>query len=323
MKRYTAMALSLCLGLSLALIGVGDAFAARMGGGKSFGSRPSFSEPYRRSPSFSPNQPGTARPTAPAQQPSLSPAQQRNQAMRDGFRQRGGLAGLLGGLALGGLLGALFFGGAFEHINFMDLLILGGIAYLLFRTFAARKRAQESAYTPAGYPGGDTGLAGERYQRQTQDFRSSAGFDTDILSRKGGASSGGAYGGVVLPADFDAKGFLNGAKAAYAMMQQAWDEGDLSALRSLTTDKVFGELQDQFRARGGASNRTELLRVDAEILDVRDTGSDREVAVLFDAEMNEQPEGRIGQVREVWHFVRPRNSRQPTWFLDGIQQVED
>jgi predicted lipid-binding transport protein (Tim44 family) len=63
--------------------------------------------------------------------------------------------------------------------------------------------------------------------------------------------------------------------------------------------------------------------VEAEILEVRDVGSDREVTVLFDAVLRETQEARPAQVREVWHFIRSRNSRQPTWFLDGIQQLED
>lgn len=107
------------------------------------------------------------------------------------------------------------------------------------------------------------------------------------------------------------------------MMQKAWDEGDLVQLRSLTTDKVFGELQDQLKARGGVINRTELLKIEVELLEARDQGADREATVLFDVIMRESPEERPEQVREVWHFVRPRTSRQPTWLLDGIQQLED
>jgi len=51
--------------------------------------------------------------------------------------------GMLGGLALGGLLGSLFFCGAFENINFMDILVFGGIAFLLYKLFAARKGAAQ------------------------------------------------------------------------------------------------------------------------------------------------------------------------------------
>lgn len=325
MNKSIEMVTGIALGFMLILLSSGEAYAARLGGGKSFGSRPAYSEPYRRSPSMA--QPGMSQPGATMQQPAYSAATQRNQAMRDSLRQRGGLMGMLGGLALGGLLGALLFGGGFEGINFLDVLIFAGIAFLLFKLFAARRRAQEGTAIPAGYSPLDRDTdAQHSYERSPHQGQ--AGFDTNLLFGKGRRSAGGhadlseTHAPAALPADFDAAAFLTGAKAAYAMMQKAWDEGDLAELRGLTTDKVFGELQEQIQARGGATNRTELLKVEAEVLEVRDAGSDREAAVLFDVLLRESPEARPGQVREVWHFVRPRNSRQPTWFLDGIQQLE-
>ncbi len=234
---------------------------------------------------------------------------------------------MLGGIALGGLLGAMLFGGGFEGINFLDILIFGAVAFLLFKLFAARRGSTGRTATAGAYYPPDS-EAERPYQRQAETGQPGrAGFNTDVLFGKNRAASSAGFSAQpatpVLPADFDAAAFLNGAKSAYAMMQKAWDEGDLADLRGLATDKVFGELQDQLRARGPQPNRTELLKVDAEILEVRDTGSDREVAVLFDTLLREAPGEEPAQVREVWHFVRPRNSRQPTWFLDGIQQVED
>ncbi|MGZ8219163.1 Tim44 domain-containing protein [Methylomagnum sp.] len=324
MNKTTGMVLSALLALTLALSG-SEAFAARMGGGKSFGSRPSYSAPYQRSPSAT--SPGMSQPGMGAQQPAYSAAQQRNQGIRDSLAQRGGFMRMLGGLALGGLLGAMLFGGGFEGINFLDILLFGVIAFMLFKFLAARRRATEGAATPAGYyPVAHEADEVERpYQRQSHESPTGrADFNTDILSRKGGAGFGGsAASAPAFPADFDAVAFANGAKSAYAMMQKAWDAGDLAELRALTTDKVFGELQDQIRARGGVANHTELLKVEAEILEVQDVGSDREAAVLFDVQLREAPGAAPAQVREVWHFTRSRNSRQPTWFLDGIQQVEE
>lgn len=334
MNKTTAMLISAMLAFILALTG-SEAFAARLGGGKSFGSRPSYSTPYQRSPSATQpgmGQPGMSQPGMAAKQPAYSAAQQRNQGIRDSLAQRGGFMRMLGGLALGGLLGAMLFGGGFEGINFLDMLMLGLIAFMLYKLLAARMRASEGVASPAGYsPGARAADPVERpYQRQSDEAPNGrAGFDTDILSRKSGAPLAGGVAGFggsaapVFPADFDAAAFLNGAKAAYAMMQKAWDAGDLGELRGLATDKVFGELQDQIRARGGVANHTELLKVEAEILDVQDVGPDREVVVLFDVLLREAPGAAPDQVREVWHFTRSRNSRQPTWFLDGIQQVED
>ncbi|MDD2767148.1 MAG: Tim44-like domain-containing protein [Methylococcus sp.] len=309
MNKIFGFALSAMLVTALLFSGMNDAFAKRMGGGKSFGSRPSYSEPYRRSTegdSFSQAQrPGYQ--AAPA-----SAASQRNQAARDAYSRRGGFMGMLGGLALGGLLGAMLFGGAFEHLNFMDILLFAAIGYALYRLLAARRSQPQPAAGAGGaayYPHSDA-------ESGARPNSARPGFDTDLLSRRGSGHRTNPY-----PADFDAAGFLNGAKAAYRQLQQSWDERDLSTLRALTTDKVFAELQDQLRS-STERHRTELLRVDAEILEVNDQGDERQVAVLFDVALRESPMESASDVHEVWHFVRSRSSRQPTWFLDGIQQVE-
>jgi predicted lipid-binding transport protein (Tim44 family) len=48
-----------------------------------------------------------------------------------------------------------------------------------------------------------------------------------------------------------------------------------------------------------------------------------QATVLFDVIMREDNNAQPDQAREVWHFVKPKNSIQPTWYLDGIQQLED
>lgn len=329
MKKIKVVFYTVLISFSLLLSGVGDAFAARLGGGKSFGSRPSYSQPYKRNNDV--NQ------TTPAQQPAYqSPASQRNQVAREAMAKRGGLMGMLGGLALGGLLGAMLFGGAFEHINFLDILIFGAIAFMLFKLLAARAQtgsrqasAEASGYRPAGVSTDESAFH-HPYERRSDESSSGsserAGFDTDVLFKKAGAVSAttgfAPSVSTALPADFDAVSFLNGAKAAYRQLQASWDSGDLSDLRALTTDKVFAELQDQIQQRVG-TNQTELLKVDAELLEVRDIGTEREASVLFDVILRESAEDRPTQVREIWHFVRPKASKQPTWFLDGLQQIED
>ena len=61
-------------------------------------------------------------------------------------------------------------------------------------------------------------------------------------------------------------------------------------------------------------------------MEARQVGNEMEASVMFQAFLREvdegnAPEQRGQHVREVWHFIRPATSRQPTWFLDGIQQV--
>jgi predicted lipid-binding transport protein (Tim44 family) len=309
MNKYTSIVAFCLITLSLSLGGMSDADAKRFGGGSSFGGRSSYSAPYKRS---------AIPPTRSANQ-QQSAAQ--NQAARQGMANRGGLMGLLGGLALGGLLGSLFFGGAFENINFMDILVFGGIAYLLYKLFAAKARAEQR---PA-------------YNRTANDYEESqpvqsnpAGFNTDVLFNKDKKQSTGQSfqqdtgfsNTVAVPEGFNQQSFLSGAKIAFTTLQKAWDDRDLAEIRGLSTDKVFAEIQDQLKA-SATVNHTDILKLDAELLEVREIGSELEAVVLFDAIMREDINAQTEQVREVWHFVKPKISIQPKWLLDGIQQLED
>ncbi|MDD4913723.1 MAG: Tim44-like domain-containing protein [Methylococcales bacterium] len=300
MNKKTGILATLFVSTVLMLTSVHDAEARRFGGGSSFGSKPSYSQPYQH-PS-SPN--SFAQPSRSAGQ---AQAAAQNQTARQGMAGRGGLMGMLGGLALGGLLGSMFFGGAFEHINFMDMLLFAGIAYLVYRLFAARSARQNQPVANA-------------YGRNTHpETDHPAGFDTNVLFKKDGYAANANTAGI--PADFDQTGFLAGAERAFRHLQTSWDNRDLAAIRGLTTDKVFAEIQDQLRASGSA-NKTEVLSIKAELLDVHQEGNMLEATVLFNSVMREddsQPEN----VREVWRFAKPANSQQPKWFLDGIQQIAE
>jgi len=215
--------------------------------------------------------------------------------------------GMLGGLALGGMLGAMLFGGAFEHINFMDIIVFALVAFLLYKLLSARRSQQAAAPSVMA----------------RQQYSGDAGFETDVLSTRQRTTNAGnnTQPADTLPADFDKNAFMSGAKAAYMQLQHAWDSGQLSEMRALTTDQVFAELQDQVRSRTG-ENHTELLQVDLKLLRVADVGDTREASVQFDVLMREERSANPVWVHEVWHFIRSRYSKQPTWYLDGIQQIE-
>ncbi len=309
MNKYISIVVFCLMTLTLSLGVMSDADAKRFGGGSSFGGRSSYSAPYKRSA------------IPPARSGSQQQASAQNQAARQGMANRGGLMGMLGGLALGGLLGSLFFGGAFESLNFMDILVFGGIAYLLYKLFAAKAGASQRS-------------ANDRtvndYQESQPIQSNPSGFNTDVLFKKDKMQSAGQNfqrdavfnEPIAIPEGFDQQAFLSGAKIAFGTLQKAWDDRDLAEIRGLSTDKVFAEIQDQLKA-STAENHTDILKLEAELLEVREIGSELEAVVLFDAILREDVNAQAEQVREVWHFVKPKNSIQPKWLLDGIQQLDD
>jgi len=309
MNKYPRIIALFLVVLSINLSVIGEADAKRFGGGSSFGGRSSYSAPYNRSA------------TPPTRSANQQQATSQNQTARQGMANRGGLMGMLGGLALGGLLGSMFFGGAFENINFMDILIFGGIAFLLYKLFSAKTNAyQRTAYNQST----------PNYQEPQKADNNPASFNTDILFKKNNNTApeqntplnAHATGSISVPAGFDQQAFLAGAKIAFALLQKAWDNRDLVEIRGLSTDKVFAEIQDQLKA-STSENNTYILKLDAELLEIREMGSDLEATVLFDSIMREDINAQTEQVKEIWHFIKPKNSLQPKWLLDGIQQLED
>ncbi len=302
MKGILNLVVVLVASFSVSLSVVDVAEAKRLGGSTSFGSKFSHSKSVKKNS---------------ADGKPANTAQQLNADRKQQFANKGGLMGLLGGLAIGGVLGALFFGGAFENINFMDILLFGLIAFLLYKFFAARGRQVQPA--AAGYPGGTVEPGDYNPQRQSVGESSSGAATNESPASDSweGATLDELRGEI--PKKFDQKRFIEGAKACYERLQKAWDNGDLAEIRQFSTDHVFAEIQDQIRARGDKT-KTEVLRLDAELLSVQELDSRTEAIVLFDVELRE--DGEATNAKELWHFVQPPRSNQPTWYLDGIQQVE-
>jgi predicted lipid-binding transport protein (Tim44 family) len=311
MKTHTGILFGALLSLFLVFAGLDDAEARRFGGGGNFGGRSSYSAPYQRS----------AQPQRQAQQQQ---AGKQAPAANPGMAGRG-MMGMLGALAVGGLLGSMFSGGGFHGLNFLDMLVFGAIAFFLYRMFAARKSAaQQPAYGRTSHD--------NNYQDNSPSNQPSnqGGFNTDVLFKDKPVADTTSqnyqqdadFNTVAVPNGFDEKGFLDGAKVAYKTLQKAWDARDLAEIRGLTTDKVFAEIQDQIKA-STEDNHTDILKIEAELLEVREIGNEIEAVVLFDTVMREDREAQAGQVREVWHFVKPSNPAQTKWLLDGIQQLAE
>lgn len=290
------MLCGLCvLGLFLWTLWADVADAARFGGGKSFGSRPS----YKRS--------------APAPSRSYATPQRAPGSMSGGAIPRSPLSspmrswgGMLGGLLMGGLLGSLLFGGAhaWGGPSLLDLLVIGGGLFLLFRFFKARRLATSSA---AGFhrTGGDPWAAAEAGAGRGGN----SGF---------GAASASKPSGSRVPPDFDPQEFMEKAKALYVQLQEAWDRRDLQAIRPLVSPEVFEEIQHQAQEDAQPS-RTHLLWINPELLEVRELDGHTVASVLFDVMMRETDQEMAKQVRELWHFRRQGTAH--AWIVEGLQQV--
>lgn len=260
--------------------------AKRVGGGGSFGSKPSYNSGYNKSAAPAKDTPSMA------QQATPSPS------------RFGGFGGMLGGLLMGGLLGSMLFGGGFSGPGLMDILLLATGGFLLFKFMKSRKAvtANSAPYAFAGNvntrkPSTGDGWAPQRFEEQRTQK-------------------------PVMPQGIDEQEFISGAKALYTRLQSSWDRRDLEDIRQFTSPEVHREIARQ-ATLDPSPGRTEILMIDARVLEVRTAGSETILSVLFDAMLREDnATERAEQVREVWHIRRDESSSSSQWTLEGIQQFE-
>lgn len=281
--------------------------AARMGGGRSFGSKPFMNKPAQ----------------APAMRQNT--AQQRPGAMAGSAVSKpgllGGMGGIFGGLLAGTLLGSLLSGNGFAGGGgFMDILffaILAFVGWKLFQRF--RSRPQQTAQ-PAGVPGGMFSQAPEPEQGPMQRTDIQGGIWDKMKNMTQGAAPAPVDSGVDLPAGFDSEEFLRGAKMAYNRMQQSWDKRDLNDIAQFATPAIMRELQAQ-AAEDPNPSRTEIMQVNAQVVGAENEGDNMRAQVYFDVLMREDSSQQTpSNIREIWHFLRI--GKDGNWKLDGIQQVD-
>ncbi len=304
MKRSLALACLFALALAPVLM-VADAWA-RVPSGSPSGGRGSRSYSSPASPSR-PTQPST--PASPVQ-----PAQ----PQRPGWG--GALMGGLAGLALGGLLGSMFFGHG-GGIGLLEILLIAGGAYLIFRMM----RSRQATPVPAG--GYGEGGVGTQWQSQPQTYQPQA-VDTGPSDLERGV-------GYIrqMDASFDPARFADMASDAFFRVQAAWMARDMSQASGGITPEMLDILQkDCDRLRGqGRINRLENIAVRSVTVTEawQESGQDY-VTVQFLANLLDYTvDERSGQVvegsraepvkfEEYWTFVRPVGPN--AWRLSAIQQ---
>ena len=327
--RLSAIAL-----VGVLLIGavVQDAEARRMGGSRSMG---------RQSSSVSQQAPSATRAPQQAATPTAAPP---SSAMPARNRWLGPIAGLAAGLGIAALLSHFGLGGAFAGAM-ANMLIIAAIAFVaiwLVRKFMRRRDADTPAYAGASGRSGSS----SQYDQTRFNATPSGEYPTQSpsLSPLGtpsvgatnqassawatGAAAGAAAGGTAapaasapwgIPADFDQAAFLHNAKVYFVRMQASWDAGDLDDIRDFTTPEMFAEIRLDLTARGASENRTDVVRVDAELLGIEDQAADHLASVRFFGQIREDKGAPANDFTEVWNLVKHKQGGTG-WLLAGIQQ---
>ena len=262
--------------------------AKRMGSGKSMGTQRQSAQdkaPAAATPS------AAAAPTAGA---AASPSRS----------WMGPVAGLAAGLGLAALASHLGFG------------------------FFMRKRAamqQSGAAKPGGLQyahvnAGASRDAGGPSEHNVPAYKVSMPASTGSQIGSGIGSGIGAAGNTSrIPADFDTAGFERNAKVNFIRLQAANDAGNLDDIRQFTTPEMFAELKMEMAERGTAAQKTDVVSIQAEVLEVDEDADRYLVSVRFAGVIRDGTNEPDESFDEVWHLMKSRQG-SAGWLLCGIQQ---
>jgi len=306
-KTLPFLIVALALGLSSM-----DADAARrFGGGGNLGKQRAV--PTQSAPSAAPAAPAqSAKPVQPA--PGAAPAPVA--PPKPTFMQRWG--GLLAGLGIGALLASLFGAQMGPVVGLILAAVLGiAVLALLARLFTGGQRAAASpAYAARNEPMYDAnpspaGFSGIGSRVDSSPAGTGAWENTTAIPQP---DKSAVIGGPVEP-------FLRVAKTSFIRLQAANDAGDLDDIRDYTTPEMYAEIAMQIRDRGGEPQKTEVVNVDASVVDAAVEGDYAYASVRFWGLMREQPGANPVPFDEVWHVRRRANDPKDPWVIAGIQQA--
>lgn len=305
MKRLLVIALAAAA--SFAIVHADFADAARMGGGRSLGMQRSIVPPATRTapstgnsfsgPAANPVMP--ANPGATSARPAPGAATAAGAASRSS-RWLGPVAGLAAGLGLAALFSHLGLSEGFGSLLLIGLLVIGAIA--LLRAFAAR-RASETPYQYAGAAAPRTSIEPAREATIDPAWGSPAGATEDARR---------------YPPEFDAAAFIAQAKQQFRRLQSAYDRSDRALLADVTTPEMQAEIARDLAARG-RHVATEVVTLDADIIEVLQEGDRYIASVRFHGTLHEDGSATPQPFEELWHLVKPVDGSSG-WLLAGIQQ---
>ncbi len=255
--------------------------AKRFGGGSSLGKQRTTTN-MQAAPKAPAAAPAQTAPTAAAPQPQ-------------GNKWLGPLAGLAIGAGLGALLAGSGAGGATGSI----LMVLLGVMGVMLLISMFRKRQAEPSMQYAG--------AGAPYAPQAEP-----------VAAAGGAVAAAAASSI--PADFPVEAFLRSAKTSFIRLQAANDRKDLDDIREYTTPEMFAEISMPIRERDNTPQKTDVLALNTELLEVAHEGDYAIASVRMSGQLREN-NGAPESFDEIWHVQKNLKDDKSVWLLAGIQQV--
>lgn len=307
------------LSVAVAAVSLGlapsDADAKRLGGGKAAGMQRQ-APPANATPNATP--PTTANAPTAAAAPAATGAAAAAAAPKRSWM--GPLAGLAAGIGLAALFSHLGMGEGLA--NFMMMALLAVAAFVAIRFIMSRfagggaKRSAGPQLAGAGAP-----MGGWQPQPAAQPTAQPVPMQRSALQDAPVATGATAPAAITLPGGMAAGDFERLAKMVFIRMQAANDAGNVDDLRKFTTPELFASLRLDMQERGAAKQQTDVVQIDAQVVETAQEKGQDIVTVRFSGLIREAADAGAEPFNELWHLVRPADGGGD-WAIAGITPVQ-
>jgi predicted lipid-binding transport protein (Tim44 family) len=208
--------------------------------------------------------------------------------------------GPLAGLAVGGLLASMFMGHGLGS-GILSWIMIAGLAFVAWRLISRFRTAQKPMTNAA-------------FQTEQGRVITDAPYTSSALHDTSSPAAAHQFNST----GFDTVAFLRQAKTVFIRLQAAYDTKNLADIREFTAPQVFAEVQMQVQERGNEVNQTDVVTIEAELLDLDLESDATNASVKFTGLVRETPGANPENIKEIWHFTKDKFSQN--WLVTGIQQ---
>ncbi len=325
-QRITSVFASFAVALAGVTLSVApiESEAKRLGSGRASGMQRQM--PAKQADSSPPAQ--NATPNQAAKPAQAAPANAAAPAAAQPAKRSwmGPIAGLAAGLGLAALASHLGFGE--ELANFMMMALLGvvamvAIAWVVRRMRGAQPAGPQLAGAGAPFQGSPApaGLAGSQQAMGSSMAREAHGVFGGGQANGASAAGFGTAAAPARPEGFDADGFTRIAKMIFIRLQAANDEANLDDLRKFTTPELFASLRLDLQERGQSAQQTDVMQLDAELVDTAQENGQWVASVRFSGLIREEAGQGAEPFNELWHLVKPLDGGRE-WAIAGITPLQ-
>lgn len=208
-------------------------------------------------------------------------------------------------------------------MQIIPLILIIPLGWLFFRSISRRGRDQGEEGRPGSTSGPDEHTRDEDPQNLQEAYRRARAQWEWMTSEPTAGPKPGGKSPAAEPGGFDKTEFLRGAKLVYSRLTEAFDKLDVEAAAPFAGEAVLEGLRARV-ASGARPASTEIVLVEAELLEHAKNENSEEAVVLYDALVRRGPDAaEPEQLKQVWRFSRDPRDPSSMWRLERMEPYSD